>query len=140
MSCFKSEKQSVICRCSSKLGFLKILQISQKKIPELESLFNNVAWLKRPATLLRRVSPQVFACEICKIFKNTFFYRTPPMATSEIKEVFNFLHFLLWLCRFSFDSRGFTNNPNFILFKWKLKRKHSPSKCSSIYFAKKIKW
>ena len=25
---------------------------------------------------------QVFSCEFCKIFKNTFFYRTPPVAAS----------------------------------------------------------
>ena len=30
---------------------------------------------------------------------------------------------------FLFETRGFTNNPNFILFKWRLKRKHSPAKC-----------
>ena len=35
------------------------------------------------ATLLKRETlAQVFFCEICKIFKNTFFYRTPPMAAS----------------------------------------------------------
>ena len=27
----------------------------------------------------------MFFCEICEIFKNTFFYRTPPLATFEIK-------------------------------------------------------
>ena len=27
----------------------------------------------------------VFSCEIWEIFKNNFFYRTPPVATSEIK-------------------------------------------------------
>ena len=37
-----------------------------------ESLFNKVAGLR----------PQVFTCEFCEIFKNTFFYRTPPIATS----------------------------------------------------------
>ena len=26
--------------------------------------------------------PQVFSCELCEIFKNTFFYRTPPVAAS----------------------------------------------------------
>ena len=26
--------------------------------------------------------PQVFSCEFCEIFKNRFFYRTPPMAAS----------------------------------------------------------
>ena len=41
---------------------------------------------------------QVFPFEIWKIFKNTFFYRIPPMAASEIKEIFNFLRFSLWLC------------------------------------------
>ena len=27
--------------------------------------------------------PQVFSCEFCKIYKNTFSYRTPPVADSE---------------------------------------------------------
>ena len=39
----------------------------------------------RPATLLEKESPaQVFSCEICEIFKNTFFYRTPLVAASEM--------------------------------------------------------
>ena len=37
----------------------------------LESLFNKVAGLG-----------QVFSCEISEIFKNTSFYRTPPVAAS----------------------------------------------------------
>ena len=28
----------------------------------------------------------MFSYEICKLFKNTFFYRTPPMAASENNE------------------------------------------------------
>ena len=37
----------------------------------------------RPETLLKKETlAQVFSCKFCKIFKNTFFYRTPPMATS----------------------------------------------------------
>ena len=32
---------------------------------------------------------QVFFCEICQIIKNTFFYRTPPVAASEqTQEIF----------------------------------------------------
>ena len=27
--------------------------------------------------------PKVFSCEFCKIFKNTFFHRTPPATASE---------------------------------------------------------
>ena len=56
------------------------------------------------------------------------------------KKFFNFMRFSLWLCSFLFDTRGFSNNPNFILFNWRLKRKYSPWKCSNIYFAKKNKW
>ena len=37
----------------------------------LESLFNKVTGLKDTPT-------QVFSCEICGLFKNTFFNRTPP--------------------------------------------------------------
>ena len=37
----------------------------------------------RPATLLKKETlVQVFSCEFCEIFKNTFFYRTPPVAAS----------------------------------------------------------
>ena len=43
------------------------------------------------------------------------------------KNVFNFHGFLLWLA-FCL-KRGFTNNPDFICFKWKLKKKHSLAKC-----------
>ena len=38
----------------------------------LESLFNG--------NLLKETSTQVISCEICKIFKNTHFYRKPPVA------------------------------------------------------------
>ena len=42
----------------------------------LESLFNKVADLKETPT-------QVFSSEMCEIFKDTFFYRTPPVAASD---------------------------------------------------------
>ena len=50
---------------------LKILQISQET-PVLESLFNKVAGL------------QSVSCAFCKIFMNTFFNRTPPVAASHM--------------------------------------------------------
>ena len=40
----------------------------------LESLF--LLYLKETPT-------QVFSCEYCEIFKNSFFYRTPLVAASE---------------------------------------------------------
>ena len=64
----------------------------------------------------------MFSCEIGEIFKNTCFYRTPLVVTSEVEKIFNFQRFL-------FETCGFTNNPNFIRLNWRLKRKHSPAKC-----------
>ena len=39
----------------------------------LESLLNKLYLKDTPA--------QVLSCEFCEIFKNSFFYRTPPVAT-----------------------------------------------------------
>ena len=47
--------------------------------------FNKVADL-RPVTLLTEALAQVFSCEFCEIFKNTFSYRTPQVAVSENKK------------------------------------------------------
>ena len=45
----------------------------------------SISW--KATTLLKRDSNTVFSamfsCEICKIFRNTFFYRTPPVTASE---------------------------------------------------------
>ena len=38
----------------------------------------------RPATILRKILAQVFSCEFCEIFKNTFFHRAPLVAASDI--------------------------------------------------------
>ena len=48
----------------------------------LESLFNEVAGL-RFVTLLKKLQTQVFSCEICETFKNTYFHRVLPVATSD---------------------------------------------------------
>ena len=48
--------------------------------------FVNFTEKQRPRGLqpfLKKTPTQVFSCEICEIFKNTFFYRTPPAAASE---------------------------------------------------------
>ena len=70
---FKDAHQN---RCSWK--FRKF----HKKTPVLECFINKVAGL-RPATLFERDSKtQVFSCETCKVFKNTYFKRTPPVTVS----------------------------------------------------------
>ena len=38
--------------------------------------------------LLIKLQTQVFSCEYCKIFKSSFFHRTPPVATSADFHVF----------------------------------------------------
>ena len=38
----------------------------------------------RPTTLLRKRLTQAFSCEFCEIYKNTFYYRTPPVAASGV--------------------------------------------------------
>ena len=42
----------------------------KRKTPVLESLYNKVAGLQ-------------LSCEYCKIFKNSFFHKTHPVAASE---------------------------------------------------------
>ena len=39
--------------------------------------------------LHKKTPTQVFFCEVCEIFKNTFSCRTPPVAASVLKVLFN---------------------------------------------------
>ena len=41
---------------------------------------------KTPAILLKETLAQVFSCEFLEISKNTFFYRTPPVAASVARQ------------------------------------------------------
>ena len=55
--------------------FLKILQYSQEETPVFESLLNQVAGL--------RLQHRCFPVNMVKLFKNSFFYRTPLAAASQ---------------------------------------------------------
>ena len=60
-------------RCYIGKVFLKNQQSSQENTSTRVSFFNKVAGL-RLATLFKKETPaQVFSCECCEIFKNTFF-------------------------------------------------------------------
>ena len=48
----------------------------------LESRFNKVPDL-RFVTLFKKPPTQVFSCEICETFNNTYFHRTFPVAASD---------------------------------------------------------
>ena len=54
-----------------KKSVLKSVSYFHRKTPVLDSRYNKVAF--RPAKLLKVTPAQVFSCEICKIFKNSYF-------------------------------------------------------------------
>ena len=56
---------------------LKVLQNSQEKTCARVSFNTEACNFIKKETLV-----QVFSCEFCEIFKNTFFYRTPLADTS----------------------------------------------------------
>ena len=38
-----------------------------------------------PSFIKKEAPTQVFSCDYCKISKNKFFYRTPPVAASKVQ-------------------------------------------------------
>ena len=90
--------EAVVRRCSVRKGVLrKFAKFTGKHLCQ-SFFFNKVAGL-RPATLLKKklwhrcfpeacnfikkeTLAQVFSCEFCELSKNTFSYRTPPVAAS----------------------------------------------------------
>ena len=72
LSTHLKDSEAVARRCSIKKVFLKISQNLQ------ENTFARVSFLIKIQALV-----QVISCEFCEISKNTFFYRTPPVATSD---------------------------------------------------------
>ena len=50
-----------------RVSFLTELQASRQQLYQKETL------------------AQVFSCEVCEIFQNNFFYRTPPVVSSQAK-------------------------------------------------------
>ena len=96
-------------RCSEK--FCKF----HRKIPVLESL--QALGLQ----LYSKETPtQLFSCGICKIFKNTFFHRTPPVAFSlyTIVPFFKFwclFHSFIYYRNLLFYFASLENVPSLVL-------------------------
>ena len=82
-------------RFSSKYLFSKFRKF-HRKTPMLE----------RPATLLKRDSNTGVSCELCKIFNNTFCYRTPPVAASVLLTLNLFIFSLLLYLSYCLNSRS----------------------------------
>ena len=74
--------EAVVQRCSMKKVFLEILQNSQENnCARVSFLIKLQAWACN--FIKKKTLAQVLSCDICKICKNTFFYRTPLVAASE---------------------------------------------------------
>ena len=73
--------EAVVRRCFAKKVLLKILQNSLEntcaRFTLLIKFFNKIFLLKKETLA------QVFSCEFCNYFKNTFFYRTTLVTASE---------------------------------------------------------
>ena len=76
-TCLTSE--AVVQRCSVKKVFLEISQNSQKNSCTRVSFSTK---LQASNVIRKETLAQVFSCEFCEIFKNTFSYRTFPVAAS----------------------------------------------------------
>ena len=75
----RSSRLEVFCKIGTFKNFAKF---TRKHL--CQSLFFNKVVGQRPTTLLKETMAQVFSCESFEFFQNTFFYRTPPVAASEL--------------------------------------------------------
>ena len=78
--------EAVVQMCSVKKVFLEISRNSQEDVCARASVLIKLqTWFAaRFATLLKKeILAQVFSYEFCEISKNTFSYRTRPVAASE---------------------------------------------------------
>ena len=45
---------------------------------------------------------QVFSCEFCKNFRNTYFHRTPTVAASEMTDIYETINYSLFFKKYDF--------------------------------------
>ena len=62
----------------------------------LESLFEKLAG---SCNFIKKTPTKVFSSEVSEIFKNTFFYRTPPVAASVYKKSNLFVYKFVVTCQ-----------------------------------------
>ena len=85
--------ESVVQRCSIKKVFLKISQnLQENTYARVSFLINLQVWGN---FIKKEAQAQVLSCEFCKILKNAFFHRTPPVAVSDFCEMFHMKSALL---------------------------------------------
>ena len=78
--------EAVVRRCSVKKVFLEISQNSQENTCARDFLL--IKLQAKACNFIKKESlAQVFSCEFYKISRNTFSYRTPPVAASDNRNV-----------------------------------------------------
>ena len=77
---YRTPPEAVVCRYSSKQVFLKVLQTSQEST--CVGVFLKKTCRLKACNFIKKTPTQVFSCEVCEIFKNTFSYRTPLVTAS----------------------------------------------------------
>ena len=87
----RSSRPDVFCKTGIFKNFAKF-----KRKHLCQSLFFNKAAGLRPAILLKKrlCYIQMFSCEFCEIFKNTYFHRTPLVTANWSKNYISFLFIL----------------------------------------------
>ena len=80
---FLHTAEALAGRCSVKKVFLEIWQNSQKSTCGRVSFSIKLQACNFLEKKKQKTLAQVFPCEFCKISKNAFYYRTPPMAVSD---------------------------------------------------------
>ena len=75
--------QAVVRRCSVKKVFLKTSQNSQESTYARVYILIKLQALESPF-IKKETLAQMFSGEFCKIYKNTFFYRTPLVPAFDI--------------------------------------------------------
>ena len=83
---FFMASEAVVRMCSVKKLFLEISQNSQENTCDRVSCLINLQ-AKACNFIIKEILAQVLCCEFCEISKNTFFYRTPPVAASLVSTV-----------------------------------------------------
>ena len=78
---FHNPKSSAACICSGKYVILEYSQNSR-----INNCAHSLELYQMLATLLKELPPQVFCCNLCEFFKNTFFTITPPRTASAIQK------------------------------------------------------
>ena len=126
--------EAVVRRYSVKKVFLEILENSQE---------NTCTWDKDCNFIKKESLVQLFSCEFGKIYKNTFFYRTPLVAASVYSLAAHGVSAILRLHGVSMESPWTAHRVSAILYPRSrpllISKLHIATRSQRVYFCEKFK-